>query len=67
MVKCTVNGELTVLLTANNLQMLIEEKGLENKRIAIELNNEIVPRSEYLKRPVMDGDRVEIVHAVGGG
>lgn len=67
MVKCTVNGEPTFLLTANSIDLLIDTMDLRDKRIAVELNNEIVPRSEYASRPILDGDKIEIVHAVGGG
>lgn len=40
---------------------------LEGKRFAIELNGEIVPRSQFLQAPLKDGDKLEIVGAVGGG
>jgi sulfur carrier protein len=46
---------------------LVSVLGLEGKRIAIEKNGEIVPRSRYADTPVTDGDRLEIVGAVGGG
>ena len=46
---------------------LIRELGLEGKRIAVERNGEIVPRSRYAETPLEDGDQLEIVGAVGGG
>jgi sulfur carrier protein len=46
---------------------LVRTLGLEGKRIAVEKNGEIVPRSRYADTPVTDGDRLEIVGAVGGG
>ena len=46
---------------------LVRELGLEGKRIAVEKNGEIVARSRYADTPVADGDRLEIVGAVGGG
>jgi sulfur carrier protein len=49
------------------LAELVRSLGLEGKRIAIERNGEIVPRSRYGDTPVTDGDRLEIVGAVGGG
>jgi sulfur carrier protein len=46
---------------------LIEEMGLTGKRIALERNGEIVPRSSFSKLMLADGDKLEIVVAVGGG
>ena len=50
-----------------NVASLIRELGLEGKRIAVERNGEIVPRSRYAETPLADGDKLEIVGAVGGG
>jgi sulfur carrier protein len=47
--------------------VLVRELGLEGKRIAVERNGAIVPRSRYVDTPLEDGDKVEIVGAVGGG
>jgi len=41
--------------------------GLSGRRLAMEVNREIVPRSEYAEHVLHDGDQVEIVHAIGGG
>jgi sulfur carrier protein len=46
---------------------LVEALGLKADRIAVELNGTIAPRTEWAERVVKDGDRVEIVHFVGGG
>jgi sulfur carrier protein len=46
---------------------LLRELALDGKRIAVERNGAIVPRSRYAETPVTDGDRLEIVGAVGGG
>jgi sulfur carrier protein len=46
---------------------LVRELSLEGKRIAVEKNGAIVPRSRYAETPVADGDALEIVGAVGGG
>jgi sulfur carrier protein len=46
---------------------LIEEMGLTGKRIALERNGEIVPRSSFSQLMLADGDKLEIVVAVGGG
>lgn len=56
----TVHGEVTVAA-------LVRALGLEGKRIAIERNGEIVPKSRYAATRVLADDRLEIVGAVGGG
>lgn len=50
-----------------NVAQLLEHMGLQGKRIAVERNGEIVPRSEFDKPILANGDRLEIVVAVGGG
>jgi sulfur carrier protein len=47
--------------------LLVQALALEGKRIAVEKNGAIVPRSRYAETPLADGDRLEIVGAVGGG
>ena len=49
------------------LAELVRELGLEGKRVAVEMNGEIVPKSRYGQTHVSDGDTLEIVAAVGGG
>jgi len=51
----------------STLQDLIERLQLAGKRIAVEVNLEIVPRSQHPDYQLQAGDRVEIVHAIGGG
>lgn len=64
----TVNGTPRTLdRPVLTLADLVRELALEGKRIAIERNGEIVPRSRYAETPVASGDRLEIVGAVGGG
>jgi len=55
---CAVGATLTVLLAAT---------GHAQRRVAVEVNREIVPRSQHAERVLAEGDRVEIIHAVGGG
>ena len=50
-----------------NITQLLEHMGLQGKRIAVERNGEIVPRSKFDQPILADGDRLEIVVAVGGG
>ena len=67
MLTVTINGESRRFPKALRVQELIDELGLTGKRIAIERNGEIVPRSEFAARSIFDGDQLEIVVAVGGG
>jgi len=46
---------------------LIEQLGLTGQRLAIEVNGDIVPRSQHTERQLYAGDRVEVVRAIGGG
>jgi thiamine biosynthesis protein ThiS len=62
----TINGEDRIS-TAETLSVLVEQLGMRPDRVAIELNKEIVPRDRWPQTPLHDGDRLEIVHFVGGG
>jgi sulfur carrier protein len=62
-----VNGEPLEVAEQSNLSDLIAQLQLAGKRIAIELNLEIIPRSAHAATLLKAGDRVEIVHAIGGG
>jgi thiamine biosynthesis protein ThiS len=63
----SINGELRQLPANTTVAALIEEMGLVGKRIALECNGEIVPRSTFVARILTAGDKLEIVVAVGGG
>jgi sulfur carrier protein len=54
-------------LAASTLDGLIAELGMKGDRVAVELNREIVPRANWSATILKDGDRLEIVHFVGGG
>ncbi|WP_286240904.1 sulfur carrier protein ThiS [Neptuniibacter halophilus] len=62
-----VNGEMLQVSEGTTLTGLIDKLELGEKRIAVELNLEIVPRSEHADTILQAADRVEIVHAIGGG
>lgn len=63
-----VNGAPTAFDESSaSVAALIERMALGGKRIAVELNGEIVPRGRYAQTTLADGDSVEIVGAVGGG
>jgi sulfur carrier protein len=63
----TVNGEARRFEQPLNCQQLLERLDLVGKRVALERNGEIVPRSRFPEQALLDGDRLEIVVAVGGG
>ena len=65
--KIFVNGQGQDLPDGFNATGLVEQMGLSGQRLAMEVNQEIVPRSTFDEYVFQDGDRVEIVHAVGGG
>jgi sulfur carrier protein len=62
-----LNGTQHALPDHSTAQDLVEQLGLGDKRLAMEVNREIVPRTTYAAHLLHDGDEVEIVHAIGGG
>jgi thiamine biosynthesis protein ThiS len=62
----TINGD-SQLCSDETLTALVLRLGMKPDRVAIELNRVIIPRDEWSKTPLRDGDRLEIVHFVGGG
>ncbi|OSZ43653.1 thiamine biosynthesis protein ThiS [Alcaligenes faecalis] len=63
----TLNGQSKTLQNSDTVGTLIIELGYENKRIAVELNGDIVPKSQHANTAIKEGDTIEIVVAVGGG
>jgi thiamine biosynthesis protein ThiS len=62
-----INGEKRELRDGLLLSSLIEEMGMKADRVAVERNGDIVPRGRWAETVLHDGDRLEIVHFVGGG
>lgn len=62
-----VNGEPRRLSGPQTVDALLADLSLEPRKIAVERNLEIVPRSQYAQTALADGDRIEIVQFVGGG
>ena len=62
-----INGAREVVPEGATLPGLLEVLRLSGKRLAIEVNGEIVPRSAFAQTRLREGDRVEIVQAIGGG
>jgi len=66
-IQLSVNGQVQRLDPGANVARLLEALELSGKRVAVEKNGEIVPRSRYGETRLADGDALEIVVAVGGG
>ena len=62
-----LNGQSRKVEPGTTVAGLVASLALGARRMAVELNEEVIPRSEYLGLVLNEGDRVEIVHAVGGG
>ena len=62
-----VNGESRQVQESYSLLQLLEEMDLTEKRVALEINEEIVPKSRHADYLISAGDKVEIVIAIGGG
>jgi len=66
-VRLVLNGEERWFDRVADIAALVAALGLDNRKIAVERNLAIVPRSAYLGAALCDGDRIEIVHFIGGG
>lgn len=62
-----LNGEARQLQAPLTLHQLLQAEGLGERRVAVEVNGEIIPRSQHAEYALQEGDVVEIVHALGGG
>ncbi|HLW04579.1 MAG TPA: sulfur carrier protein ThiS [Azoarcus sp.] len=67
MAQIIINGQPEALTTDMTVQALLEARALAGKRVAVERNGEIVPKGQHAEVRLADGDRLEIVVAVGGG
>jgi len=65
--KLQINGEIRDFTPPLSLISLIEQLGMKEDRVAVELNRNIVPLEQWAETPLGEGDRLEIVHFVGGG
>ena len=65
--KITVNQKLLVLDDKISLERLLVNLSITTKYIAVEINEIIIPKSEYMKYQLKDGDVIEVINAVGGG
>lgn len=67
MMQITVNGEPRAVAPGLTAAQLVELLELGGRRLAMEINREILPRSQYAAHELRDGDTIEIVQAIGGG
>ncbi len=65
--KIQLNGSARAFDQATTLEALLVLEGLAGRRVAVEVNGDIIPRGGHEKHVLQEGDRVEIVHALGGG
>ncbi len=65
--KLMLNGESRDFDAPLTVAALLEAIGLADRRVAVELNQAIVPRGRHLTQALADGDRIEIIQAIGGG
>lgn len=62
-----LNGEPREISESLTISGLLESAGYTQRRVAVEVNRDIVPKSRHSLHRLQDGDRVEIVQAIGGG
>ena len=62
-----LNGERFELPEGQSVADLLQRLELTGRRLAVELNREIVPRSQHAATTLVEGDQIEVVHAIGGG
>lgn len=62
-----INGEAREVPEATTMSVLVELLELGGQRIAVEVNEELVPRSRFTEHRLVSDDQVEVIHAVGGG
>jgi thiamine biosynthesis protein ThiS len=67
MINIVLNGENKKISKNSNIDQLLKDLDLENVRLAVEINKEIIPRSNYGLHALNEDDIVEIVQAIGGG
>lgn len=63
----TINGKSHSCENAPTISELVEQLGLAERRLAVEVNRRIVPRSQHADHRLQDGDALELVQAIGGG
>ena len=67
MIAVHINGTIKEIQTGTTISALTNDLDVAHKKIALEINEEIIPRSQFDSRILQNGDKIEIVTAVGGG
>tara|TARA_A100001011_G_scaffold187755_1_gene196287 strand:+ start:10125 stop:10328 length:204 start_codon:yes stop_codon:yes gene_type:complete len=67
MAKIQLNGKKITFNKNMTISNVLIKYKLDNKKVAIELNGEILPKNKYNKKKLQDNDKIEIVHFIGGG
>ena len=67
MIAAHINGTIRQVETGTTIFNLVKDLVIAHKKIALEINGEIIPHSQFESRILQDGDQIEIVTAVGGG
>lgn len=67
MITIVLNGQNKQIETDSNVLQLLEMLDLDNKRLAVEINQQIISRSSFSSYTLSESDKVEIVQAIGGG
>ena len=62
-----LNGDVVETADDSTIESLLKHLGISRERVAVELNADIVPKAGYEKQRLSNGDKIEIVHFVGGG
>lgn len=65
--KIIVNGQTMTVSENLTAIELLEELGMAGKKLALEINEEIIPRSSFTDHKINKADKIEIIHAIGGG
>jgi len=65
--KVLINGQQNNINNNLTVKQLVIDLGYEEKRFALEINGQVIPKSEYAKKIIFENDRLEIISAVGGG
>jgi sulfur carrier protein len=67
MMQVTINGESQSFNDSITVSSLLQELGFGDKRIAVEVNESIIPKGRHAETRLCEGDKIEIIHAIGGG
>ena len=67
MAKIQLNGKKITINKNMTISNVLVKYKLDNKKVAIELNGEILPKNKYNKKKLQENDKIEIVHFIGGG